>query len=440
MAPDAAQSRQDTPPRGGGDASALLTSVPCNLLGKVLDHGRASIYAAHLLAIKTCSASGGKTRVLNEKHVLVHYGIGWRKFQSGMRLLRKTGVILDRKQTGRRSYAIETLAPASDNFVLIDQRLLKEGSPLVAFVLVVNLSPEPMTLAEVGARLGIKARATLRNLAEAAVERGAIARAIVGGATKVARGGTTFDRGAEVVKNGAAKVVRNGVIKNGATHIRWKNSTLDERTKIRPMSATSLPPAAGNGAVGDLTDEGEVDRMETVALREFETIIGIRGDEQPVKAQEAAVARHPQHVAMSEPALLGWLDEEDFGYNLAERADMLEADEDTVAELEELYPDAKLLRLLRQAAKGRVSRAIQTTAGLYALRYLAALVIGREEIGSPTPESAMAGILNAIKVRIGDRPGQHLNSVALIGKRIVAEIFTGLADVGVLYKPAADSG
>jgi hypothetical protein len=37
-----------------------FTKVPSNLLGMVLDHKRASLYGAHLLAIKTCSASGGK--------------------------------------------------------------------------------------------------------------------------------------------------------------------------------------------------------------------------------------------------------------------------------------------------------------------------------------------------------------------------------------------
>jgi hypothetical protein len=216
-----------------------------------------------LLAIKTCSASGGKTLVLNEKHVALHHNIGWRKFQTGIRLLRKTRVILDRKQTGRRSYATETLATASDNFVLIDQGLLKEGSPLVAFVLAVNLSQDPMSPAEVGKRLGIKARATLRKLTKAAVKRGAIASATINGATWVGRvGGTNFDQ-VGVVKNGAAK---NGVTKNGATHVRWKTPTLDGSDSQELPHGTRTPHATRGGAQ-------RMPGVEEAKEREPETIV-----------------------------------------------------------------------------------------------------------------------------------------------------------------------
>jgi hypothetical protein len=173
-------------------------------------------------------------------------------------------VILDRKQPeGRKTYATERMAKAGDGFVLIDQALLKEDSSLVAFVLAVNLSPTPMKLAEVGARLGITARNTLRKLAKAAAERGAVASATISGATWVARGGTTFDQDKEVVKNGATK---NGVTKNGATHVKWKTATLDERSSQELPHSTRTPHAAHGGAQC-------MPGAEEVKEREPETIV-----------------------------------------------------------------------------------------------------------------------------------------------------------------------
>jgi hypothetical protein len=53
--------------------------------------------------------------------------------------------VLERRQTGRRSYAEERLAAAAGpNYVLLDKRLLCLRSSLVAFVLTVNLSPQPI--------------------------------------------------------------------------------------------------------------------------------------------------------------------------------------------------------------------------------------------------------------------------------------------------------
>jgi hypothetical protein len=174
--------------------------VPCNLLGMILDHGRASAYAAHLLAIK---ASKGSSFVLNERHVAHEYGLSRRAFQIGMRLLKKTKV-LERSQSSRRAYATEVLAASSYNYVLIDEGLLKAKSTLVAYILAVNLSPDPLHPAKVAKRLGIKTSGTWRKLVHAAVERGDVARTVTGrGATLLARRGFNFD----LVKNEPAKNV-----------------------------------------------------------------------------------------------------------------------------------------------------------------------------------------------------------------------------------------
>jgi hypothetical protein len=116
--------------------------------------------------------------------------------------------------------------------------LLTKGSRLVAFVLAVNLSPEPMTPAQVGKRIGITARGTLRKLVAAAKRQQAIAVATIDGRTWVARGGYIFDQVGGVVKNGTAV---NGTAVNGTAHVRCKTPTLDERKKLQ---YGTLAPAA----------------------------------------------------------------------------------------------------------------------------------------------------------------------------------------------------
>jgi hypothetical protein len=121
-------------------AAARFVRVPCSYLGVLLDHGRSSAYGIHLTAIR---ASKGPTFSLNEKHVAKEYRVGRRAFQAGIRLM-KACQVLERTQTGRRTYAVERLAAASRNYVLLDQRLLSASSSLVAFILTVNLSPKPI--------------------------------------------------------------------------------------------------------------------------------------------------------------------------------------------------------------------------------------------------------------------------------------------------------
>jgi hypothetical protein len=231
-------SHTDTPaePVFGSKASSY-SRVPNNLLGKLLDHGKIGAYAVHLLAIKCGkgpgfalnqtdvdkpandqSASWRRSKRYRGKPAPEKrgYDIGTRGFRRGIALMKTTG-ILDRSQRGR-SFAQEVLVGAGDNYVLFDdERLLRDElsdptvnrSMLVAFVLTVNLSQDPMPPADAAQRFGVTADATVRKLVLEAVRLGAIAKAeLAHGKVFVARRGYNFDDvKIELAKNVPAKNV-----------------------------------------------------------------------------------------------------------------------------------------------------------------------------------------------------------------------------------------
>jgi hypothetical protein len=175
----------------GEVAVVLLAKVPAALLGKVLDHGKASVFAAHLLAIK-CSKGPGF--VLWEDYVTEEYGMSRWGFQAGIRLLKELGV-LDRWQPGRRRRPEERLAESGGNFVLIAEAVLRQRSAQVAFELAVNLSPMPIRPAQAAKRIGISAGDTIRKLTQTAVQNAGVASTVAArGTVLLARRGFNFDR------------------------------------------------------------------------------------------------------------------------------------------------------------------------------------------------------------------------------------------------------
>ncbi len=191
-----------------------LTRVPSVVLGKVLDGGRDGAHAVKLLTIK---ASKGPGFTLNERYFCSEYGLGRkygvsrRVFQEGIAHAKRRGA-LDRKLHGRCLATEKPLDDGSGSFVLIDEALLTRSSSLLAFVLVVNLSPHPMHPANAARRIGVKSAATIRKLTRQAVDAGAIAKSAGSGSTMlVARKGFNFDH----VKNDP---VKNGPVKNDPAH------------------------------------------------------------------------------------------------------------------------------------------------------------------------------------------------------------------------------
>ncbi len=143
--------------------------IPVNLLGKILDHGKVSAHAAHLLAIK-CSKGPGF--VLNEHFCRRKHGIGRKAFRAGIRLL-KHRKVLDREQPDHHDYAVEKLIEPSIRFIAADEHLLdKPDANLIAFVLAINLSPAPIRPEQAARRIGVKSRPTIRKLTKAAIAGG----------------------------------------------------------------------------------------------------------------------------------------------------------------------------------------------------------------------------------------------------------------------------
>ena len=114
--------------------------------------------------------------------------------------------------------------------------------------------------------------------------------------------------------------------------------------------------------------------------------------------------------------LLAWAD----GDPLNELPDV---DVDTVDEMKAFANDDRLRGWVLQATEERVAPEIVTSAGLYAVRHLAATLLVDDE--GLAPADALISLLNAMYDRVGSRPRQWLNSLALIGKRIAAEQYLG---------------
>jgi hypothetical protein len=123
--------------------------------------------------------------------------------------------------------------------------------------------------------------------------------------------------------------------------------------------------------------------------------------------------------AWSLDTLLGWIKAEE----LSKKAELGSIDPTTIDQIAAALPDARLRNFVREATQKRVVDEILSPAGLYALRYLAGSIL--EDDSDLGPAGALVAVLNAIWARIGNRPGQWLNSLALVGKRMAAETHVG---------------
>lgn len=197
-----------------------FTKIPTELVGKLLDQGKASAAAVHLIALKL---SRGPSFVLNN-HYARRFGISERAFRGGLRILNKS--ILERRQTGRCQFATERLRPhRGEPFICLPDRLLLSPSDVLAFIVAVNLSPHPSRPTVIGRRIGHRSPKTVRRLVAAASKEIAIYSA-PGFPTYVARKGYVFPFACTVGKNDLGK---NGPGKIDTTHTRGKVGTAEER-------------------------------------------------------------------------------------------------------------------------------------------------------------------------------------------------------------------
>ena len=118
--------------------------------------------------------------------------------------------------------------------------------------------------------------------------------------------------------------------------------------------------------------------------------------------------------AFCSQSLLGWIEDKPI------QEDFFSIDEDAIHAISEVAGEKELLDLLRKATGGRVSSEIMSSAGIAAVRQIAAHVLEQPPYGeSFEPHEALDYVLNAINVCIGSQPGKWLNSLAVFGLRIL---------------------
>jgi hypothetical protein len=137
------------------------------------------------------------------------------------------------------------------------------------------------------------------------------------------------------------------------------------------------------------------------------------------------------------PHLLGWLDYEDSRTARVYFGDASTMTDEIEAEVARAFPDDVALReMMLDACDGRLGRQLRTKGGMYTVRRLAAGIMAHareilpdgglpDDPCSPvTPRGAMRVVAQAMHDRIGNRPGEWLNSYALIGQRLACEMYT----------------
>lgn len=227
--------------------SRPFIKFPVNYAGMVLDHGRASAYAIHLLVLKFNQGPG---YVNNEARCRDRYGIERRGFRSGNKLLRVSGV-LDRSRNGgrpsggKRRFASEKFKlPPSRYFVGVPSALIElKDSFAIALFVVVGLSPVPVFPRNAAKRIGISSENKVRQLLALLEPHLSVDRPSKG-AIRIARRGYVFPKPAQSVKNVPGKSVPG---KNVPTYSSWKVEPQKlEETSQKPVSAFApLPPLQG---------------------------------------------------------------------------------------------------------------------------------------------------------------------------------------------------
>lgn len=342
-------------------------SVPNIALGMVLDNGRASAYAAHLLAI---SAAHGAGFSLNKWHVRDTYGMGLRGFAAGIKLLTDRRV-LHRRQAGPKQFARDILlVSTAPPFVRFPRALLGENSTLVAFVLTALMSPTPRPARVIGKRVGIHSRTSVGELV-AAARRFGVVDVSIGQHNAILVGRPLMSKNV-VSKNVVSK---NVVSKNVDTQKAMEDDTIMEDRYQQSTGHPTGDPAAS--AIARLLDVAENNRR-----------------------------------------LLGWL------YDDEEKAlDALrEVTPDDVEPVFDAVTDAVLREQVHNACGGRVHAEILSPPGLAAIRHHAAAICWVHD--TVTPQHAVSLIVDAMRQLIGSE-GKWLNSIAVIGKRVGFALHAG---------------
>src|SRR5262245_44950470 len=361
-----------------------LIRVPNKLLGKLLDRGTDSAYAIHLTALKLAHGPGWSINEHCVAKAVAEGGIemGERKVREGLALAKRTGV-LDRRIGGRQpngksAFARDTLATGGARYVELPEALVRsENSKLVAFVAATLLAPFPQDARDIAKRIGLSRKSTnsIARLVQDAVAGDYIAGERVGSHWIVARPGVDL-AGFQNVD------VQNVGIQNVAIH----NIQQDEHR--------------------DLED----DHRKTAHQESY------AAPASPADAAPLLVDADLRTAALTDPRLLGWADIE---YGPANSDHLISVEPEAVDEIADLITDASLAQIVGVATEGRHHADMVSPAGLYAIRHLSAYL--RQQDQDLIPHDALVRILATIADRIGGRDGAWLNSLAVIGKRLLGD-------------------
>ncbi len=138
--------------------------------------------------------------------------------------------------------------------------------------------------------------------------------------------------------------------------------------------------------------------------------------------------------AFSSQNLLGWLEEQPI------EGGFFDTDEDAIQAIIAVAGEDQLLGELKTAAGGRVSPEILSSEGIAVIRHIAAFILEQPPYEkSFEPHEALEYVLNAIHVRIGSQPGKWLNSLAVVGLRLLWSSAGGDAVEETPYRPGRDN-
>ena len=382
-ADEAAEARTDS---NSSDETAVarLVRVPNNLLGTLLDHGRAGAYALHLIAFKLLHGAGW---AISEGQVAKPpnqggIGMGERKLRKGLALAKAQGV-LDRRIGGRRpngraAFARERLAAGSGRYIELPETLIRSSdSKLLAFVAAILLAPFPQDARDNAERIGLSRRSpnAIKRLVKTATADHHIAAEHVGRHWIVARPGVNL----AVFQNVA---IQNVVIQNVAIHSLLEDDHRKQEDDHKKQQAKRVTPQPPSPAEAPPLRCDDVDAVDAAWLSK---------------------------------RLLGWLadDAEPF------TADILEVDS---AAIEPVLPDETLAELIRSAAGDRAHPEIVSPGGLYAIRHLTAYVREKVAIEQGEEIAAHSALMVVMRPICAVRDsGGWLNSLKVVGLRLAGD-------------------
>jgi hypothetical protein len=154
----------------------------------------------------------------------------------------------------------------------------------------------------------------------------------------------------------------------------------------------------------------------------------------PTASRPAAPTISDLHdLACADATLLGWIAHDEGG---PETVFEEVPSGETLQAVYAVASDSKLRQALRQATDGRIAYRLLELDGLHTVRWLAAFLVSEAEDDAEErvkPVEALGSILEAIWSRIADKHGEWLNSYALIGKRLAADMYGGWTPRAGLY-------